>query len=417
MGGDPLPPPPTGPPRDPFAQSPSISLEASRQYTRHPIDPTPVTAVRPSKDRPFWKAVLLALVSAAIGAAVAVAVYAMLDEDPAPVAAVGPPITVIERVVTEIVDSSAEPSMVAPAVAKAVIPSIVTVEIDTVGGAVFLSEGSGSGVVLDTEGHIVTNEHVVAGAESVRVVFADGRVYTAEIVGTDKLTDLAVLVIDAIGLTPIEVGTSRDLAIGEPAIAVGSPLGLQGGPSLTVGVISAFDRQVRTGPDPQADVLFGMLQTDAPINRGSSGGALVDGQGRLIGITSAIGVSSVGAEGLGFAIPVELVGRVAAEIIETGEAKHAFLGIGGETAFEGQADGAEIPVGVLVISFEGSSAADAAGLRVGDRIISLNGENVTTMDGLIIALRNFRVGETVSLSIDRGTDSIVIPVELGERDN
>jgi S1-C subfamily serine protease len=179
----------------------------------------------------------------------------------------------------------------------------VTVEVSNVNSGDFVADASGSGVVIDASGTIVTNQHVVDGALRYQVLFADGRTYTATLIGEDALTDLAVLKVETTGLTPIALGSSRAMSIGDLTIAVGSPLA-EGGPSVTVGVLSAFDRRVRTSDDSE---LFGLLQTDAPITRGSSGGALVDGEGRLIGITSAIAVSDVGAEGLGFAIPVEMV--------------------------------------------------------------------------------------------------------------
>ncbi len=358
--------------------------------------------------------VLVALISGLVGASAALAGFLILDDDPVP-APEAQPVTIVQPVRTELVEGSTDVMAVAPAVARAVIPSIVTVEVDSSGTADFITDGTGSGVVLDTDGHIITNEHVVGDAEAVRVIFADGRSYDAEVVGTDFRTDLAVIRIDAAELVPIRIGTSRDLVIGDVAIAVGSPLGLSGGPSLTVGVISAFERRVQTGPDPQNDLLFGMIQTDAPITRGSSGGALVDVEGKLIGITSAIGVSNVGAEGIGFAIPVELVERVTAELINDGIARHAFLGIGGQTEFEEMADGATVPIGVTVQSVEIGSAAAAAGLEVGDRILSLDGDAVFTMDRLIVGLRDFAVGSEVVLVIQRDGQSLELPVTLGER--
>jgi S1-C subfamily serine protease len=176
-------------------------------------------------------------------------------------------------------------------------------------------------------------------------------------------------------------------------------------------VLSAFDRRVRTVNSE----LFGMLQTDAPITRGSSGGALVDGAGRLIGITTAFGVSDVGAEGLGFAIPVELVMRVADDIIETGVASHAFLGISGSTHFETLADGALAPAGVEVAGVIPGTAADLGGIDSGDIILTVGGEPVTTLDGLVIRLRFFRVGDSVVVQVLRGVDAVAISIVLLER--
>ena len=244
------------------------------------------------------------------------------------------------------------------------------------------------------------------------MVFSDGRTYTATLLGEDALTDLAVIDIAAEGLTPIVLGSSFDMSIGDTAIAVGSPLGLKGGPSVTVGVLSAFDRTVGTG---EAKELFGMLQTDAPITRGSSGGALVDSQGRLIGITSAIGVSDVGAEGLGFAIPVEMVERITADLIADGQSPHPFLGISGSTKFETRPDGAIAPSGVEVAEVIDETAAALAGLTVGDIIVTFDGEPVMTMDRLVVRLRYFRVGDTIELGITRSGAPMTLAVTLLER--
>ncbi len=305
-----------------------------------------------------------------------------------------------------------EPSVDAVAVGEIVIPSIVTVDVGRQAEGGFLRAGSGSGVVLDGEGHIVTNDHVVAGASEYRVVFADGRTYPATLVGSDPVTDLAVIQIDAEGLQPISLGSSDRMSVGDPAVAVGNPLGLDGGPSLTVGVLSAFDRQVQTGA---SEILYGMLQTDAPITQGSSGGALVDEQGRLIGITTAVGVSEIGVEGIGFATPVEIVERVTGELIAAGSADHAYLGITGSTRFEAAADGAQVPAGVEVQGIEPDGAAAGAGLLPGDLITAVDGEAVETMQDLIVRLRRALVGDTVRLTIDRDGTSETVDVVLGVR--
>ena len=201
-------------------------------------DPWASPAPQPQRDR-GPRPILTVILSALIGAGAAIAVMALTDDGPAPIEAV------VDRVETQIVtvDGSFAP---AAAVAQRVLPSIVTIEVGFVDEAGdFLVASSGSGVVLAADGTLVTNEHVVGGAAAVRAVFADGRTYEAEIIGTDALTDLAVIRIDAIGLTPIEVGSSASMGIGDPAIAVGSPLGLSGGPSVTAGVLSAFRRRVQ----------------------------------------------------------------------------------------------------------------------------------------------------------------------------
>lgn len=295
--------------------------------------------------------------------------------------------------------ASATETADATAVGAAVIPSIVTVEIGTASGDTFTQAGSGSGVVLDESGHIITNHHVVEVGDAVRVVLSDGRVYEAELIGSDPLTDLAVLRVPTSNLAPITLGSTDDLVVGSPAIAIGSPLGLEGGPSLSVGVVSALGREVQTGPDT---ILYGMIQTDAPITSGSSGGSLVDESGALIGITTAVGVSSIGVEGIGFATPVEIVERVATEIISTGSVSHGLLGIGGATAYDETGDGGFVPVGVTVRSVSPDSPANAAGIVVDDVVTAIDGAAVLTMDELITALRRVSAGDSVAVSLQDG---------------
>jgi S1-C subfamily serine protease len=347
-------------------------------------------------------------VSALIGAGAAIGAMALLD-DPDPVAETPP---TSAAAVEQVVLTPEEGGARAAAVARKVLPSIVTVEVSSGDVGTFIAGGSGSGVVISDDGLMVTNQHVVEGASRVRVVFADGRMYPAEVVGVDALTDLAVLNIEASGLTPVEIGATETMDIGDTAIAVGSPLGLEGGPSVTVGVVSAFDRRVQTGIDEE---LFGMLQTDAPITRGSSGGALVDSDGRLIGITTAIGVSDVGAEGLGFAIPIELVTKVTGELIDFGEARHAFLGVTGTTYFEEDLDGATIPTGVAVAGVIEGTAAAAAGIEAGDVIRSVDGEPVTTMEQLVVGLRFYSVEQTIDVVVDRSGEELTLSLTLMER--
>ena len=291
------------------------------------------------------------------------------------------------------------------AVAEAALPSIVSVEVES-----SLGGGSGSGVVYREDGYILTNDHVITGAATIRVVFADGVSYPAELIGTDPLTDLAVLLVKRPDLTAILIGATDRLHIGDGAVAVCNPLGLLGGPSVTSGVISAFARtlEVETG-----DVLYGLIQTDAPITRGSSGGALLDSSARLIGITTAIGVSDVGAEGLGFAIPVELVTSVADDLIDDGRVFHAYLGIEGMNVSEVTEGEASIPVGTAITGFAESSAAEAAGARIDDVVVAIDGQPVTTLDGLIAYLRLRRADQTAVLTMLRNGKTIEIEVELG----
>jgi S1-C subfamily serine protease len=282
------------------SQRVSVGTTSSGYLAARPLPPKPPRR----SGRLFLGALVLAVVAAAIGGLVAT----IATDEPQPtiiretVAAPAPaadPTQAPEAVPVPVEVEAPTPTsgrVVDPAVVgAAVIPSIVTIQVGT-GGGEFIAQGSGSGVVIDEAGYVVTNDHVAGDASEVRVVFPDGTVFNGELVGTDPVTDLAVVRVETADLVPIEFGSSDALTVGDAAIAVGSPLGLEGGPSLSVGVISAVGREVQTDAD---SFLYGMLQTDAPITSGSSGGALVDGSGALIGITTAVGVSNIGVEGIG----------------------------------------------------------------------------------------------------------------------
>lgn len=308
------------------------------------------------------------------------------------------------------------------AVAAKVVPSIVTVNVfangDEDGEALegedtLFGVGSGSGVVVSRDGYIITNHHVIDGATDYRIEFEDGRVYTAELVGSDELTDIAVLQISADNLVPIDIGSSDALDLGDPTIAVGNPLGQEGGASVSVGIVSAFDRRVDFSAD---DFLHGMIQTDAAINSGSSGGALVNADGALIGITSAIGVSQAGPEGIGYAIPVELVKRISDEIIENGDVQHPFLGVTIGTFFDEATDGATIPAGSDIQTIEGTdSAAGEAGLLPGDVIVRIGDKLIVDQTGLILAVRLYRVGDEVEFGVIRDGEAKTFTVTFGQR--
>lgn len=296
-------------------------------------------------------------------------------------------------------------SVTATAVAGRVIPSTVAVVTTSM-----LGESGGSGVVYGTDGYIITNHHVVEGNDRVSVIFADGARFPAIVVGSDPVTDLGVILVERADLTPLEIGSSDGLAIGEPAIAVGNPLGLEGGPTVTSGIISALDRSL---PVTFNQILYGMVQTDAPIAPGSSGGALVDAEGRLIGITTAIAVSDVGAEGLGFAIPIDLAVGVVTDLIESGEVRHALLGIQGNTAWAAES-GAEFPVGVGVGGLTPNSAYQEAGGQVNDVIVEVGGTEVETLEEMLAILRGYRAGDVVEVRLLRAEDERILEVTLGK---
>ena len=323
-----------------------------------------------------------------------------------------PPVERVTEVVrTEIATpESVTTNSLAAAVARRVVPSVVTVEVFSGPNLV----GSGSGVIIDAaNGYVATNEHVVDDNATVGIVLSDGRRYEGTVLGVDKLTDLAVVQIDAEALVEIERGRTDGLEVGDTAIAIGNPLGLLGGPTVTVGVLSAFDRLVEGGNDDND--LYGMVQTDAPFTRGSSGGALVDDEGKLIGITTAVGVSDLGPEGLGFATPVEVMNRVTDEIIASGSSGHGFLGILGSTQLAPQPDGGQAPIGVLVSQLLEGSSAGSSGIEAGDIITTVDGRVVTTMEGLVSTLRRFGPGDYVDVEVRREGSPIQVTLELGDR--
>jgi S1-C subfamily serine protease len=302
------------------------------------------------------------------------------------------------------------------AVAAKAVPSIVTIAIFDAppdDESPVIGVGSGSGVVISIDGYIVTNHHVIEDADTFSVTFEDGRVYEATLIGSDEFTDLAVLQIDAAALIPVQFGASGSLRVGDPTVAIGNPLGQDGGASVTVGVISAFDRRVDFADD---SFLQGMIQTDAAINSGSSGGALLDAEGNLIGITSAIGVSQAGPEGIGYAIPVELVARITAEIIETGDVAHPFLGVKMVTYQVEADDGAIVPAGAIIDTIEGTdSAAGLAGLQPGDVVITIGGKTIVDQTDLFLAVRLYRVGDEVEFVAIREGETMSFSVVMGQR--
>ena len=285
----------------------------------------------------------------------------------------------------------------------------------------FISVGGGSGVVINENGLIITNHHVINGADGVRVIFEDGRMYEGQIIGSDQLTDVGLIQIDKTGLTPINFGDSTEIFVGDLAVAIGHPLTLGAAPTVTTGVVSALDRRLDVGNDAMnaAVTLFGLIQTDAPITRGSSGGALLNKDGELIGITTAIATADVGAEGLGFAIPINLALNIVEDLLDDGRVLHAFLGILGAQYFEVAEDGARVFSGVYIEELYGPSndmyAIGKAGALPGDIIKKVNENSVKTLDQLITILRSMRAEDPITIEILRDGNSIVLEFQLDLR--
>ena len=285
----------------------------------------------------------------------------------------------------------------------------------------FFTIGGGSGVVIKKNGLIITNHHVITGADEIRVVFEDGRMYEAELIGSDQLTDVGLIKIQKTDLSPVEIGNSNKIFVGDLAVAIGHPLTLGAEPTVTTGIVSALDRRLDVGNDAMnsAVTLFGLIQTDAPITRGSSGGALLNKNGELIGITTAIATADVGAEGLGFAIPINLALNIVDDLLDDGKVFHAFLGILGAQYFEVAEDGARIFSGVYIEELYGATndmyAIGKAGALPGDIIKKIDNKPVKTLDQLITILRRMRAEDEVKIEILRDGNTITLEFKLDLR--
>lgn len=311
--------------------------------------------------------------------------------------------------------ASTRPEGSVASVAAKAMPSVVTIRVES--GS---RSGSGSGWVLDRRGHIVTNNHVVAPAAggsggTVTVVLANGKHLDARVVGRDSSYDLAVLRVARTDLTPLPVGSSAAVVVGDPVVAVGSPLGLDS--SVTTGIVSALNRPVSAGESDDRSFI-NAIQTDAAINPGNSGGPLLNMSGEVIGVNSAIAtVPSLGGQagsiGVGFAIPSNQVVKTVDQLITTGKARHPIIGVYLDETYDGEGVrvGADQP-GRPAVSPGGPAAR--AGLRAGDVIVAFDGRPVTTPDELVVAIRAQDVGDKVTLTVRRGRSDEDVTMVLGE---
>jgi serine protease Do len=280
--------------------------------------------------------------------------------------------------------------------------------------------GVGSGVIYRKDGYIVTNNHVVEGASKLTVAFADGTTEPAEVVGRDPRTELAVIRVDRNDLPAATFNEDEDLVVGQLAVAIGSPSGFES--TVTSGVISGIGREFPaefTGGDPTAtSALTDLIQTDAAISPGNSGGALVDRAGEVIGINVAyLPPAETGAVNIGFAIPSDTAISVADQLIETGEVRSAYLGVGTTDLSPEDAERFGLPVesGAIVESVEPGTGADAAGVRRGDIIVGLGDAQIESTGDLLGALRDYRPGDTVEVVVVRGDDEQTLNATLGQR--
>jgi len=337
-----------------------------------------------------------ALVAGTIGGAVGFTVARMTQPDPvaavsiAPIGATG-----------DAISPPAGGSIAA--VAAALQPSVVQINVDGGGGA-----GTGSGFVIREDGYILTNNHVTANGSDITVTFSDGRVADATLVGANPGYDLAVVKVDETGLPAVTLGSSSALEVGDAAIALGSPLGLQG--TVTAGIVSALNRPVTAGGEGEL-AFINAIQTDAAINPGNSGGPLVDGNGAVIGINSAIASlggslgGQVGNIGLGFAIPIDTAARIASELIATGSSSTPIIGVQLDMEYAGP--------GARVAGITDNGPASGAGLREGDVITALNGTMVMDATDLIVDVRSLAPGEQVTLTVESNGSEREVTLVLG----
>ena len=272
------------------------------------------------------------------------------------------------------------------------------------GGGGGTAKSQGSGFVYDDEGHVITNQHVVDGAQSVSVEFSDGSTYDAEVVGSDPSTDIAVLKVDAPAsvLEPLVLGDSDAVDVGDGVVAIGSPFGLE--QTVTTGIVSALHRQITS---PNNFAIDDAIQTDAAINHGNSGGPLLDLQGRVVGVNSQIESKSGGNDGVGFAVPSNTVERIAQALISDGSVEHAYLGVSTEDAENGE--------GASIAEVRSGTPAAEAGLQTGDVVTAIDGKAVTSSDELRRRIDSNSPGDEVELTLERDGETKTVPVELGSR--
>lgn len=396
--------------------------------------PTPPTPVAPAKKSGAGKAAALLLAAALVGGGAGLGggyLGANMGASPVSGVATGPGTVTVNN-----------PGSVneTTAIAAKVLPSVVTLEV---------AGGSGSGVVISADGYVITNTHVVtldgtAANPAIRVTTSDGRLFSATVVGTDPIYDLAVIKIDGVSdLTPIEFSDTSDLNVGSTAVAVGAPLGLSN--SVTTGIVSALNRSISIASAALPDrgdseseeeespfefrfpgqensstaverIAIAVIQTDAAINPGNSGGALVDSEGRLIGINVAIATAGgssteAGSIGLGFAIPSDIAQRIASEILDDGSASHGLLGatVRSASAVEGTT-----VAGAHIEQLTRGGAADQGGLRSGDVVTAFNGVSITSANDLTAQVRAVAAGSEATVTFVRDGRTFEIEVTLGE---
>ena len=330
--------------------------------------------------------------------------------------------TVVRQVTVTDSQPAANSALSVSALYDRVHQGVVTIKVTTPQG-----QALGSGFVIDSEGHIATNDHVVDGASSISVEFSDGSTYDAELIGTDASTDIGVIKVDAPSseLTPLELGDSTAVQVGDEVVAIGSPLGLN--ETVTSGIVSALNRTITS---PNNFSINDAIQTDAAINHGNSGGPLLDLQGQVIGINSQIESDSGGNDGIGFAVPANTVKSVVSQLIATGQVQHAYLGVGIATITDALSSQLGLPVGVEVTQVTPGGPAADAGFKAadattvvggqefptgGDVITAVDGKPVSTSEELQSLIGAMKPGDSASITYSRDGSEHTVQVSLGTR--
>lgn len=395
---DTLAPPPPDPPywwtdgaRDPW-RNPQQPVALAQPSHPDPAPPAERVGSAWFSRRTAWVAAIVAgasLLAGAVGGALGVG-FATATRDPAS------PLDGQSRTVAALAQRPPESFA---AIAARVLPSVVTVKVPVSGGTAL-----GSGFIVSSEGYAITNDHVVSGGSGVSVVLNDGSTASAKLIGSDPESDIAVIKIDRAGLVPLYLGDSAGVQVGDPVLAVGSPLALPG--TVTSGIVSAVDRLLAAG-DSQQTRYYAAIQTDAAINHGNSGGPLLDGSGEVVGINSVIKSMAstdddAGNIGLAFAIPINQARRVAEEIIATGHARRTVIGARLDPAYRG----------VRLAAVDPAGPAARAGLDDGDVILSLDGHALTDPTELIALVRKYSPGTPVTVAYQRDSSRKNVTVTL-----
>ncbi len=301
-----------------------------------------------------------------------------------------------------------------PAMVRRVLPAVVSITTRQIEYDEFNHptpvRGLGSGFIIDRRGYILTNNHVVDGAEQIRVTLTDERVFRATLVGTDAFTDLALVKIDGAAFPTVRLGASARLEVGETVVAIGSPLWIEGGPTVTVGVVSALGRSME---QPDLPVLHGLIQTDAAINHGNSGGPLLNRTGEVIGINTALIAS---AHGIGFAIAIDMAKPVVEALLKSGRVVRASMGLSAVsvTPQVAYANDLAIDRGALVTHVDAGGPAETAGVQVGDVVLEIEGKRVKGLHDLHERMERHRGGEAVEVAIQRKDQALRLRVVLGD---